>query len=463
MGKCDQLCHHCHARFWYDERLARTRGSSPEYHKCCYAGKVRLDQHDEYPAYINELFANRHFMENIGAYNQMSAMTSLGAEVDNSINRGNGPYVFKIVGQLYHKIGSLCPEEDGMPQFLQLYIYDTENEVANRLRNFQNSGHGLRADIVENLIHLLDDHNELVQLFRTARDKMEEANVPEFKVHLYGVVGSSQHELPTGDSIGAIVFEGGPDVETDFDVIIERHNRQLQRVNKLNASYMSLQFPLIFFFGEDGYHLGRLLLSHHSTDDPPKKMTMKMYYSYELHDRPGDDSLLRRSGRLFQQYVVTAYCSIEQSRIDFIREHQDDIRNEYMSGLCDAISRGDRDGSEVGSRTILPSSFTGGPRYMYSHYLDALAICRVHGNPSFFITFTCNVNCPEIQEYMEDFPHVTIADRPDVVDRVFERKINDLVKFLRDSRPFGHVEAGIICIIYAIIHYNNIYAYSMAK
>ncbi|PWA41062.1 hypothetical protein CTI12_AA556940 [Artemisia annua] len=194
MGKCDQLCHHCHARFWYDERLIRTRGGPPEYHKCCNAGKVRLDEHAEYPAYINELFANRH-----------------------------------------------------------------------------NSGHGLRPDIVENLIHLLDDHNELMQLFRTARDKMEEANVPEFKVRLYGIVGSRQHELPTGDSIGAIVFEGGPDVETDFDVIIEKHNRQLQRVNKLNASYMSLQFPLIFFFGEDGYHLGRLLLSSHSTDDPLKK------------------------------------------------------------------------------------------------------------------------------------------------------------------------------------------------
>ncbi|PWA60222.1 hypothetical protein CTI12_AA381250 [Artemisia annua] len=89
----------------------------------------------------------------------------------------------------------------------------------------------------------LDSHNE---------NKMAEADIPEFKVRLFGVVGSRQHELPTGDSIGAIVFEGGPDVETDFDVVIEQHDRQLKNVNKLNASYMSLQFPLIFLFGEDG-------------------------------------------------------------------------------------------------------------------------------------------------------------------------------------------------------------------
>lgn len=91
MGKCVQLCHHCNARFWYDERAVRTRRGPPEYHKCCNAGKVKLDDHDEYPAYINELFANRHFMENICAYNQMFPMTSLGAEVENSINMGHGP------------------------------------------------------------------------------------------------------------------------------------------------------------------------------------------------------------------------------------------------------------------------------------------------------------------------------------------------------------------------------------
>ena len=82
---------------------------------------------------------------------------------------------------------------------------------------------------------------------------------------------------------------------------------------------------------------------------------------------------------------------------------------------------------------------------MYSHYLDALAICRVHGNPSFFITFTCNVRWPEILDFMRDFPDVTVADRPDAVDRVFEMKIRHLIAYLRDGRPFGPVAAGTFC------------------
>nr|GEZ33502.1 DNA helicase [Tanacetum cinerariifolium] len=38
----------------------------------------------------------------------------------------------------------------------------------------------------------------------------------------------------------------------------------------------------------------------------------------------------------------------------------------------------DREGIQDGSKIMLPRTFTGGPRYMYGHYLDALAICRDH-------------------------------------------------------------------------------------
>ncbi|GJZ75865.1 retrotransposon protein, putative, ty1-copia subclass [Tanacetum coccineum] len=135
---------------------------------------------------------------------------------------------------------------------------------------------------------------------------------------------------------GAIVYETGPESDMDYDIILEERAGYPQCVNKLHPSYMSLQFPLLFIYGQDGY-------------------------SKEL-----------------KMYVVTAFCAIEHNRIDYVREHQNDIRNEYLSGIYDAINQGDNDGSDCGSRLILPQSFTGGPHYMYSHYLDALAICRVH-------------------------------------------------------------------------------------
>ncbi|PWA88223.1 helitron helicase-like domain-containing protein [Artemisia annua] len=178
-----------------------------------------------------------------------------GAQVDDSINKGRGPYVFKVLGQIYHWIGSICLELNKEPKFLQLYIYDTANEVRNRLQHFNKSGSRLRQDIVQNLIQVLDKHNELVKFFRTARDKIERADIPDFKIKLFGVVGSKQYDLPAGDCIGAIVFEGGPNVETNYDVIIEPRGGQPQRIDKLNSHYMSLHFPLLFIHGDEGYHL----------------------------------------------------------------------------------------------------------------------------------------------------------------------------------------------------------------
>nr|GFC66847.1 DNA helicase [Tanacetum cinerariifolium] len=98
--------------------------------------------------------------------------------------------------------------------------------------------------------------------------------------------------------------------------------------------------------------------------------------------------------------------------------------------LYDAILRGHRDGSDLETRTVLTASFIEGPRYMYAHYLDALAICRVYGNPCFFITFTCNAKWPKIKEYMESFTELTTTDRADIVDSVFEKKVRDYIKFV---------------------------------
>ena len=58
-------------------------------------------------------------MENIRAYNMMFAMTSFGAKVDDSINNGSGPYVFKVEGQISHWMGSLFPPKSSYLEQLE--------------------------------------------------------------------------------------------------------------------------------------------------------------------------------------------------------------------------------------------------------------------------------------------------------------------------------------------------------
>nr|GEV35869.1 hypothetical protein [Tanacetum cinerariifolium] len=283
IGNCTHTCQHCGALFWYKERLKSSmpRGSRSRYNHCCKGGQVALRTYQIYPEYMKLLLEDRYFLENIRAYNQMFSMTSLGAQVDESINNGRGPYVFKISGQLYHWIGAL------------------------------------QSDIVEGLIELLDAHNALVQLFRTAREKLQDVHILNFKARLYNVVGAREYELPTRGMLGAIVYEPGLETDMDYDIIIKERSGYPQRVNKLHPSYMSLRFPLLFIYGQDGY-------------------------SKELR-------MVSPTGSSSEQ---------KRNRVDYVREHQNNIMNEYLSGIYYAINRGDNDGSDCGSRLILPQSFT---------------------------------------------------------------------------------------------------------
>jgi hypothetical protein len=79
----------------------------------------------------------KNIMLLIREYNSMFAFTSLGVHVDKSVNVGNGPYVFKICGVVCHQIGSLLPPAENLvPKFAQLYIYDTEHEIDQRMNIF---------------------------------------------------------------------------------------------------------------------------------------------------------------------------------------------------------------------------------------------------------------------------------------------------------------------------------------
>ncbi|KAI3705431.1 hypothetical protein L1987_75668 [Smallanthus sonchifolius] len=445
LGDCNHVCEFCGALFWFAERLTSSPlNRRPRYTICCRGGAVRLQFPVPPPSTLKDLFKLPEFLTKICAYNSMFSMTSFGANVDEAINQAPGPYVFKIAGQVSHWLGSLCPLANNPPRFLQLYIFDSENEVSNRLRLFSSGDTStLSPDIVSVLVQTLKQHNEFVKLFKSARELCLQTDVPDFAIKLYGGRREVGYDTPAAGTLGAIIREDDPR-SIDFDIIVKSKDGTAHRVNKLHPSYMPLQYPLLFPFGEEGWSPELRLTSESHTRD--KSLTMNMFYSYQLHDRDDQYTLLLRGGRLFQQYIVDAYVCIEQCRLDYIRKNQNLFRTEFLRGIHDAFSRGDTKGCQVGKRTILPASFTGGPRYMYKHYQDALAICRVHGNPQYFITFTCNVRWPEIARCFKQFDCGSAQDRPDIIARVFQMKVDSFIKFLTSERPFGQVVADLYTI-----------------
>ena len=128
-------------------------------------------------------------------------------------------------------------------------------------------------------------------------------------------------------------------------------------------------------------------------------------------------SVLLRAKRLFQQFLVDLHCKIGTEQLQFLRHEQIALHADCYQDLQDAIVDGDGDPSNVGRRIILPSTFTGGPRYMHERQQCAMTYVRKYGHPDLFITTTCNTNWPEIKTNL--LPGQNPEDRPELVAQVF--------------------------------------------
>ena len=145
---------------------------------------------------------------------------------------------------------------------------------------------------------------------------------------------------------------------------------------------MALQYPLLFPFGERGFQVGVLYNgATSSVQNARKHLTMQEYYCYQFHYRKNQPNPYLCYAMLSSQAKVDAKACIDENRLNYIINNQKNLRMESIQGITDAVSRGCISGEE-----------------MIQNYHDDIAICRVHGPPDFFLTFTCNPNWQEILE-----------------------------------------------------------------
>lgn len=220
---------------------------------CCLNGKVKLPALNNPPEPLISLVSgqtaeSKHFLNHIRQYNNCFQMTSFGA--DKIISDTFMP-TFKVQGQIYHLAGSLLPAPDVDHKFLQLYfIGNFEDEVDARCR----ISTSIHRSIIESLQNLFHDHNELIKLFKTASEQMTSDNHKIVISADKTPVGehSRRFNAPTINEV-AIVIVG--DNFLPRDIVLHRRNNQLVRVSETHRSYDALQYPIIFWQGEDGYQI----------------------------------------------------------------------------------------------------------------------------------------------------------------------------------------------------------------
>lgn len=186
---------------------------------------------------------------------------------------------------------------------------------------------------------------------------------------------------------------------------------------------------------------------HQPEKQNPSRLSQIRYAAFRIFPRELEFSTILRGGALLQQYLVDIFVSADQARLNYLRNNQGQLRASLYSGLEDAVtSTGDENLNlrNLGQRVILPSSYTGGPHYMYQCFQDGLALARHFKKIDIFMTVTCNPKWPEIER--ELLPSQTAADRPDLVARVFQMKKDSIINLVYKQGVFGRTVAYIYTI-----------------
>ena len=343
---------------------------------------------------------------------------------------------FIIQGQVYHRIGSLCPPPEDHPKFCQIYFMDN---IASQVNTRCNIINGLVPEVVQNISQELSDNNHYVSILKTAKEVFEQQdNRQSIKV----VINEERrppggharrYNSPLSDDIGILM----PNDNThNRDIVLHYRNSTLVRICELHRGYDPLQYPLIFPYGTYGWHINLKLQNG-------KKLTCKLYYCYMLMVRTPVSTVLQAK-RLIQQLLVDSYSKTETEQLQFLRREQKSLRADSYQDLRDALLDRDDDPSNVGRRIVLPATFTGGPRYMHERQQDAMSYVRLYGHPDLFITATTNPNWVEIRDNL--LPEQNPADRPDIIARVFRLKVLKLLDMLKCEMIFGKVQAWLYSI-----------------
>jgi len=147
---------------------------------------------------------------------------------------------------------------------------------------------------------MLDEYNVFAKSFRMTIERYDKFQ--KMNLNLQFIVGMKKdrriYNLPTVSEVVAVIV-GDASQPINRDITIEKQSRQLQRINELHASYLGLQYPLLFPYGKNGYNND---IKHKDMDDSDQrkrnKVTIKEFLCFSLHSRNGEGQTLLRSKRL---------------------------------------------------------------------------------------------------------------------------------------------------------------------
>ena len=96
---------------------------------------------------------------------------------------------------------------------------------------------------------------------------------------------------------------------------------------------MPLHFTLLFIEGSSGWDQHQ-----QQVGDEDKRITPRQFYVYHLNIRKTGSDYLLLAGRLFQEWILNAWVTCENQRLNYMRQNQKTLRADTYKNLREAVA-----------------------------------------------------------------------------------------------------------------------------
>jgi hypothetical protein len=155
-------------------------------------------------------------------------------------------------------------------------------------------GHGnLDERILQDLLVMMHNHNPYYDIYKVAKERIGQDINLRLNLTTFDVKKQDprRYNLPSASEVGLIINKDFTDVNNTRDIIIEHRTGDLKRISELHSGYLPLRFPLLYPYGEPGWH-PKIPFSH---------VSWQPYTSYEEEHQQGDIEI-ETSSKCFLTY-----------------------------------------------------------------------------------------------------------------------------------------------------------------
>jgi len=217
---------------------------------------------------------------------------------------------------------------------------------------------------LDRLLTMMYNINPYVEMLKMARDMMATEGAPmdlKLRFIAFRTKDAGRYNVPTADEVAALMVGDGSEAVDKRDIVLAQQAGPFQRISELHVEYMALHYPLLFPYGEDGWHpnipLNGVVADVDLDDDHVEEselqrkhynVTMAEFYNYQLQHRDTDGIALLQGDRLRHQYIVDAYAAIEQNRFKVSAPKSKKTSRGSLLRPSDAIVVGDNNDVTIG-------------------------------------------------------------------------------------------------------------------